>query len=155
MVLAENPVTARTAARPVVAPAPAETVTDRMAPAVTVAAGADVGQVVDIMLRRRAAAIAVVDEYGRILGAIDSGEYPDLFDTTGARVAGTARQRRRRERRATATAEELMAPALVVPAAWPPARAWAALAAAGARFAFVVDELGRVIGGVTVRGEAV
>lgn len=125
-----------------------ESVAGLMTTAVTVDRRAGLQQVVDAAERTGAAAVAVVDETGRLLGAVETGDHPDLFGCPGARVAGTPRQRRRRDRQRTVTARDLMTPATAVPGTWSRARAWRAVADAGAAEAFVVDELGRVVGAV-------
>ncbi|MFG2043781.1 hypothetical protein [Dactylosporangium sp. NPDC048998] len=82
--------------------------------------GADTGlqQVVDAVESAGARAVAVVDASGRFLGVVDRDTYPQLFEADGPRVAGTPRQRRRRDRMAGATARDLMTPAGTEPSAW-------------------------------------
>jgi hypothetical protein len=116
----------------------------------TVGEHARLQQLVDAVGAPAVPYVAVVDDFGRILGAIDTAEHPDLFgDAGGPRVAGTARQRRRRDARARASAAELMTAAVVVHEGWPPGRVERTLAAAGVDVAFVVDDLGCVLGTVT------
>ena len=103
-------------------------------------------QVVDTVELAHATLLAVVDASGRVVGAVETAEHPALFGCPQARVSGTPRQRRRRERYATATARDLMEPAVAVPAGWPERRVRQALAAAGSPVAFMVDPLGRVTG---------
>jgi len=79
-------------------------------PIETVGVDADLRQVVDAVQDGHARVVAVVDGSGRVIGTIDPDELPDLFDTVGPRVAGTPRQRRRRDHRAAVTARELMTP---------------------------------------------
>ena len=109
-------------------------------------------EVVDVVDASRASHVAVVDEFGRLLGAIDTADHPDLFgDAGGPRVAGTPRHRRRRDARRHAAARDLMADAVVVGEAWSPARAAHTLTTAGADIAYVVDDLGCLRGTVTIR----
>ncbi|MEV8516481.1 hypothetical protein [Dactylosporangium sp. NPDC051484] len=83
----------------------------------TVGADAELQQVVDAVEGAGARAVAVVDGSGRLLGMVDPGAYPQLFEADGPRVAGTPRQRRRRDRIGGATARDLMTPA-AEPYAW-------------------------------------
>ena len=132
---------------------PQMTVADRMtAGAVTIGEHARLQQLVDLVDGCRVAGVAVVDTFGRLLGAIDSADHPDLFGHAGGpRIAGTPRQRRRRDRQSQATVGDLMAAATAVPGTWPAALALQALTATGASVAYVVDDLGCVRGTVTVR----
>ncbi|MGI5175731.1 hypothetical protein ACQEVZ_05285 [Dactylosporangium sp. CA-152071] len=122
----------------------------------TIGERAGLQQLVDVVEASRASHVAVVDEFGRLLGAIDTADHPDLFGGLfggegGPRVAGTPRHRRRRDARRHAAAGDLMADAVVVGEAWSPARAAHTLTTAGADVAYVVDDLGCVRGTVTIR----
>ncbi|WP_327002090.1 CBS domain-containing protein [Dactylosporangium sp. NBC_01737] len=129
------------------------TVASRMtAGAVTVGGHARLQQLIDLVEGRRVTGVAVVDDFGRLLGAIDTADHPDLFGPAGGpRIAGTPRQRRRRDRQCRAVAGDLMAAAEPVPWTWPVARALQALTAAGTDVAYVVDDLGCVRGTITIR----
>jgi CBS-domain-containing membrane protein len=129
------------------------TVATRMtAGAITIDEHACLRHLVDLVEGRRAAAVAVVDQFGRLLGAIDPAEHPDLFGAAeGPRVAGTPRHRRRRDAQRHATAGDLMRAATAVLDGWPVARAARVLATAGEDVAFVVDDLGCVRGTITNR----
>ncbi|GAA0725129.1 CBS domain-containing protein [Dactylosporangium roseum] len=134
----------------------AVTVASRMtAGAVTVDEQADLQEFVDAVERHRVRTVAVVDESGRLLGAVDRDDHPDLFDGSaahrGPRVAGTPRQRRRRERRTHAPVRELMRDAVAVPGTSPVAEALRVLATSGTELAFVVDDRGVVRGTVSTR----
>ncbi|GAB3837841.1 CBS domain-containing protein [Dactylosporangium cerinum] len=112
----------------------------------------DLVDVVDSRWAVDAAIVAVVDDFGRLLGAVEAADHPDLFGcTAGSRVAGTPRHRRRRAGQRLAVAGDLMTAALAVPETWPVARASRALIAAGVDAAFVVDDLGVVRGTLTIR----
>ncbi|MEV0570421.1 hypothetical protein [Dactylosporangium sp. NPDC050588] len=118
----------------------------------TVGERAGLQHLVDVVEASRASHVAVVDEFGRLLGAIDTADHPDLFaGVDGPRVAGTPRHRRRRHARRHAAAGDLMADAVVVGEAWSPARVAHTLTTAGADVAYVVDDLGCVRGTVTIR----
>jgi len=132
------------------------TVATRMAAgAVTIAEHACLQQLVDLVDGGRvgsATVVAVVDDFGRLLGAIDPADHPDLFGPAGGpRVAGTPRHRRRRARQRLAVAGDLMAAATAVHDTWPVARASRVLTDAGVEAAFVVDDLGCVRGTITNR----
>ncbi|GAA2344188.1 hypothetical protein GCM10010170_029560 [Dactylosporangium salmoneum] len=76
----------------------------------TVGADAGLQQVVDAVESGGGPVLAVVDGSGRVIGTIEPEALPALFDARGPRVAGTPRQRRRRDRLAAATARDLMTP---------------------------------------------
>jgi hypothetical protein len=112
----------------------------------------DLVDVVDGRWAAGAAVVAVVDDFGRLLGTVDPADCPDLFGcTTGSRVAGTPRHRRRRAGKRQAVAGDLMTAAVAMPELWPVDRAAEALAATGVDAAFVVDDLGVVRGTITIR----
>ena len=129
------------------------TVATRMtAGAVIIGEHADLQQLIDLVDGRRVTGVAVVDDFGRFLGTIDPADHPDLFGhAAGPRVAGTPRQRRRRDQQRQAVAGDLMVAAEPVPGTWPVARALRALTAAGTDVAYVEDELGCVRGTITIR----
>ncbi|MEV6932682.1 hypothetical protein AB0M46_50460 [Dactylosporangium sp. NPDC051485] len=81
-----------------------------MTPTVTVGADAGLQQVVDAVENGGVPVLAVVDRSGRVIGTIEPEALPALFDARGPRVAGTPRQRRRRDHLAAATARDLMTP---------------------------------------------
>jgi hypothetical protein len=59
----------------------------------TVGEHAGLQEFVDVVECHRASSVAVVDEFGRLLGAVDREDYPDVFGCEGARVCGTPPQR--------------------------------------------------------------
>jgi CBS-domain-containing membrane protein len=126
---------------------------DRMtAGVVTVEEQAGLQELVNLVENHRADAVAVVDGFGRMLGVINVDEHPHLFCVpAGPRVAGTPGLRRRQARRALAATTALMSPAATVRDAWPVGQALHSLAAEGADVAFVVDDLGCVLGTITHR----
>jgi hypothetical protein len=112
----------------------------------------DLVDLVDSVDGCRTAGVAVVDDFGRLLGAVDPADHPDLFGcTAGSRVTGTPRHRRRRAGKRQAIASALMSATVAVPELWPVDRAAGTLAAAGVDAAFVVDDLGVVRGTITTR----
>ncbi|MEV4140667.1 CBS domain-containing protein [Dactylosporangium sp. NPDC049742] len=118
----------------------------------TIGDRASLQHLVDVVEASRASHVAVVDDFGRLLGAIDTADHPDLFaGADGPRVAGTPRHRRRRDARRHTAAGDLMADAVVVGEDWSTARAAHTLTTAGADVAYVVDDLGCVRGTVTIR----
>ncbi|WP_327004381.1 hypothetical protein OHA72_56655 [Dactylosporangium sp. NBC_01737] len=112
----------------------------------------DLVDVVDGRWVTGVAVVAVVDDFGRLLGAIEPADHPDLFGcTAGSRVAGTPRHRRRRAGKRQAVTGDLMTAAVIVPEMCPVSRAARALIAASVDAAFVVDDLGVVRGAITTR----
>jgi CBS-domain-containing membrane protein len=111
-----------------------------------------VPEIVATVERCRARTVAVVDAFGRLLGAIERDDYPELFAhwaPRAPRVAGTRRQRDRRARIGHCAAHELMAPFPVVTDTSTVAEALESLDRDDADLAFVVDRLGCVVGTVT------
>jgi CBS-domain-containing membrane protein len=120
--------------------------------AVAVDARAAVPEIVDVVERCQAGTVAVVDGSGRLLGAFEPGDYPDLFQSCAARaprVAGSRRHRERRTRIGRGTARELMSPFPVLTDTCPLDKAVRSLDDADAELALVVDRLGCVVGTVT------